>query len=150
VQLFEVARDLRDRLVRLARNVRASGLNSIAPPGSDSTVAPATPDHRVDASSESIAPSTALSDQRNSFSTGAANKTNSRVASAPNASIISSGSTPLPRLFDIAFHSSVPSTRFVTMPCVNNRFTGSSKVNQSDVAHELGPEARVDQMHHCM
>src|SRR2546427_6894 len=71
------------------------------------------------------APSIPVSDQRSSFSTGAANNTNRRVASAPKASIISSGSTPLPRLFDIALYSSVPSTRLVTMPCVSRRFTGS-------------------------
>ncbi len=53
---------------------------------------------------------------------------------------MSSGDTTFPRLFDILAPS------LITMPWVNRRSAGSLVLDQSHVAHELGPEARVDQM----
>ena len=63
------------------------------------------------------------------------------TVSAPYFPTISSGSTTLPLDFDIA-EPSLPST----MPCVNSRLRRLVVVDQPEIAHHLGEEARIDQV----
>ncbi len=53
---------------------------------------------------------------------------------------MSSGETILPRLFDIFAPS------LITIPCVNRRCGRFGVRAHADVAHELRPEARIDQV----
>jgi hypothetical protein len=52
---------------------------------------------------------------------------------------MSSGETTLPRDFDIFAPS------LITMPCVNSR-APAHRSRSAQIAHHLGPEARVDQV----
>ena len=53
---------------------------------------------------------------------------------------MSSGETTLPFDFDILAPS------LITMPCVNSRSHRLVVRDQAQVAHHLGPEARIDQV----
>ena len=85
-------------------------------------------------------PSAPSARQSTSFSGGAANSTNMRAVSVPNFSASRSAPTTLPLDFDILAPSAI------TMPCVNRRRDGFAVLDQADIAHHLGEEARVDQV----
>src|SRR3990167_7820183 len=71
------------------------------------------------------APSVPRSSHSSSVSGGAAKRINSLMVSAPYLAIISSGSTILPRDFDMT------SPSFKTMPWVSNFWNGSEKSNRA-------------------
>ena len=79
-----------------------------------------------------------------SFSGGAANSVYSRPVSAPYFSAISFAPTTFPFDFDMA------TPPFSTMPCVNSRANRLVVLHQSQIAHHLAPEPRIQQVQNRM